>query len=109
MSVLARMCVLATVILLAGAPGARAQHAAAYPSPPVWDDPPLALTDALREALDANAALKSARAGVAPLADRPAQERALMPPRLEAQIWQWPLTTLNPGNVDMYMFMLEQE
>jgi outer membrane protein, heavy metal efflux system len=109
MSVLPRMCVLATVILLAGALGAQAQGTPAYGALADWNGPPLALTDALREALDANAALKSARAGVAPLAERPAQERALMPPRVEAQIWQWPLTTLNPADVDMYMFMLEQE
>ena len=32
-----------------------------------------------------------------------------MPPRVEAQIWQLPVTTLNPAKADMYMFMLEQE
>ena len=32
-----------------------------------------------------------------------------MPPRIEAQVWQLPITTLNPAKADMYMFMLEQE
>ena len=32
-----------------------------------------------------------------------------MPPRIEAQIWQLPVTTLNLAKADMYMFMLEQE
>lgn len=27
----------------------------------------------------------------------------------EAQIWQWPLNTLNPANTDMYMFMVTQD
>ena len=110
MSLVARVRALATLILVVGASGhALAQGASAFARPPAWDGPPLALADALREALDRNATLTSARAAVSPLAERPAQERSLMPPRVEAQIWQWPLTTLNPANVDMYMFMLEQE
>jgi outer membrane protein TolC len=40
---------------------------------------------------------------------RPAQERFLAPPMLEAQIWQWPLNTINPWNTNMYMFMVSQE
>jgi outer membrane protein TolC len=31
-----------------------------------------------------------------------------MPPSFEAQIWQWPITTLNPLNTDMYMFTVQQ-
>jgi outer membrane protein TolC len=41
--------------------------------------------------------------------ERPAQARALMPPTLEAQIWQWPVTTVNPLNTNMYMFTFQQE
>ena len=40
---------------------------------------------------------------------RPPQERFLMPPSFEAQIWQWPVTTLNPLNTNMYMFTIHQE
>ena len=32
-----------------------------------------------------------------------------MPPMLEAQIWQFPVNTLNPANANMYMFMVGQE
>ena len=27
----------------------------------------------------------------------------------EAQIWQWPINTLNPVNTNMYMFMVTQD
>ena len=111
MSVVMRLRVLCPcVLLLASAVGAAAQgvsafaHAAGRGTALPWRWPMRS-----REALDANPGLVAARAAVAPLAERPAQERSLMPPRMEAQIWQWPLTTLNPANVDMYMFMLEQE
>jgi cobalt-zinc-cadmium efflux system outer membrane protein len=39
---------------------------------------------------------------------RPAQARSLMPPSFEAQIWQWPVNTLNPWNTNMYMFTMGQ-
>ncbi len=32
-----------------------------------------------------------------------------MPPTFEAQIWQWPINTLNPLNGQQYMFTLSQE
>ena len=32
-----------------------------------------------------------------------------MPPMAEAQIWQWPINTLNPWNTNMYMLMVGQE
>ncbi|MFP5379295.1 MAG: hypothetical protein ACLGHP_06020, partial [Vicinamibacteria bacterium] len=70
--------------------------------------PPLTLPDAVREALTANTTLAAERAGIAPLRERPAQARALPPPMAEAQIWRWPVTTLNPGRVDMFMFMGQQ-
>ena len=35
--------------------------------------------------------------------------RSLMPPMFDATIWQWPVTSFNPGDVNMYMFMLEQQ
>jgi outer membrane protein, heavy metal efflux system len=111
MCVAARVRALAlSLLLLPGNAGAaRAQSASAFSQAPAWDGPPLSLAEAVGEALQANASLVATRAGVAPLAERPAQERSLMPPRVEGQIWQWPLTTLSPAKVDMYMFLLEQE
>src|SRR5687768_3364697 len=71
--------------------------------------PPLTLSAAVREVFERHPALISLRAQTA-AADRAAvRERFLMPPTLEAQIWAWPVTTLNPARTDMYMFMAEQE
>jgi outer membrane protein TolC len=36
------------------------------------------------------------------------ESRFLEPPMFEAQIWDWPVTTLNPARTDMYMFTAEQ-
>jgi cobalt-zinc-cadmium efflux system outer membrane protein len=59
--------------------------------------PPLTLDAALTEALAKNPELI------------PAQERFLAPPTFEAQIWQWPINTLNPTDTNMYMFMFGQD
>ena len=32
-----------------------------------------------------------------------------MPPTFEAQIWQWPISTLNPADTNMYMFTAGQD
>src|SRR5262249_30989901 len=40
---------------------------------------------------------------------RPAQARRLSPPMAEAQIWQWPVNSINPANTNMYMFTVSQE
>jgi cobalt-zinc-cadmium efflux system outer membrane protein len=101
--------VLLPILLAAGAGTALSQDVTAFAQLPPWNGPPLTLAEALREGLEANASLGLARARVAPLGERSAQERSLMPPRIEAQVWQLPVTTLNPANADMYMFMLEQE
>ncbi|MGE3276189.1 MAG: TolC family protein [Vicinamibacterales bacterium] len=71
--------------------------------------PPLTLDAAVDEALVHNARLAAERAAVAPLRQRPAQAEALPPPMLEAQIWRWPLTSINPADVDMYMFSGRQD
>ncbi|HET9830341.1 MAG TPA: TolC family protein [Vicinamibacterales bacterium] len=71
--------------------------------------PPLSLADAIAEALSKNPDLLALRAQLPVTRARPAQERALMPPMVEAQIWQWPINTLNPANVNMYMFMVDQD
>ncbi|HKW00007.1 MAG TPA: TolC family protein [Vicinamibacterales bacterium] len=73
------------------------------------EGPPLSLDDAIQSALRSNADLAAARSQVEPLRAKPAQAKALAPPMLEAQIWQWPINTLNPANTDMYMFMASQD
>jgi cobalt-zinc-cadmium efflux system outer membrane protein len=74
-----------------------------------YDGPPLSLTTALDEAQAKNPDLVALRAQLPVVRTRPAQERALMPPMLEATVWQWPINTLNPANTNMYMFMLGQD
>jgi outer membrane protein, heavy metal efflux system len=71
------------------------------------DAPPLTLGAALDEALARNPELMALRAQLEAERQRPAQERYLMPPMLEAQIWQWPLNRINPAGAT-YMFMAEQ-
>jgi cobalt-zinc-cadmium efflux system outer membrane protein len=70
---------------------------------------PLSLEAALDEALAKNPEILALRAQLPVLRERPAQERALSPPMVEATIWQWPINTLNPANTNMYMFMVGQE
>jgi outer membrane protein TolC len=71
--------------------------------------PPLTLDAAIAEALQNNPALVALREELEVVRQRPAQDRSLAPPTLEAAIWQWPLDTLNPLNTNMYMFTARQE
>jgi cobalt-zinc-cadmium efflux system outer membrane protein len=68
---------------------------------------PLTLQSALDEALARNPELAALRAQLGADARRPEQERYLPAPMLEAQIWQWPLSTANPSRAT-YMVMAEQ-
>ncbi|MGE0041986.1 MAG: TolC family protein [Vicinamibacterales bacterium] len=68
----------------------------------------LTLADAVDAALRDNPGLAAETQAAAPLRQRAAQVEALPPPMVEAQIWRWPITTLNPARVDMYMFMGSQ-
>lgn len=80
-----------------------------YARPPVYDGPPLSLQAAIDEALARNPSLIALRARFDAARHRPAQERSLAAPTFEAQVWQWPLNTLDPRNVNMYMFMAGQD
>lgn len=82
------------------------QHAQEYRR---YDGPPVTLTDLLREASDKNPELIALRRQTDVARQRPAQERGLNPPIGEAQIWQWPINTLNPTNTNMYMLMVGQD
>lgn len=98
-------------LLLAAGPVPSAAQAPAqtYARPPVYDGPPLSLQAAIDEALARNPSLIALRAEFEAARHRPAQERALAAPTFEAQIWQWPLNTLNLRDVNMYMFMAAQD
>jgi outer membrane protein TolC len=85
---------------------AQAQHVDA---PRHDEGPPLTLRAAVDEALSKNPDLIALRRQLETMRLRPARERFLAPPTLEAQIWQWPLNTLNPWNTNMYMFMVSQD
>jgi outer membrane protein, heavy metal efflux system len=82
--------------LVTGVPPAAAQGA-----------PPLTLQAALDEALARNPELIALGAALEAERQRPGQERYLMPPMLEAQIWQWPLNRISPAGAT-YMFEAQQ-
>lgn len=73
------------------------------------EGPRLTLDAALTEALANNPELIALRRQFEAARERPAQERFLAAPTFEAQIWQWPINTLNPTNTNMYMFMVGQD
>lgn len=113
---------LSVSILILGVSAAAADEAASTQSlgvaqlPPVVSDrqrtdagPPLTLDAALTEALASNPELIALRRQFEAARERPAQERFLAAPTFEAQIWQWPINTLNPANTNMYMFMAGQD
>jgi outer membrane protein TolC len=73
------------------------------------ESPPLHLADALEYARHHHPSLVGAAARVVAARQGPEMARSLMPPMLDATIWQWPVTSFNPADVNMYMFMLQQE
>ncbi|MGE0447256.1 MAG: TolC family protein [Vicinamibacterales bacterium] len=101
--------VIGIVLLASGAHAQTTDHLHNTVGPRVYPGEPLSLRGAVDEALRRNLTLTALQRQRETLLHRPAQERSLMPPSLEAQIWQWPITTANPLNTDMYMFMIQQE
>jgi outer membrane protein, heavy metal efflux system len=83
-----------------------AQHPQQYRH---YEGPPVSLADLLREAIEKNPDLKALRQQIDVARHRPAEERGLSPPVGQAQIWQWPINSINPVNTNMYMFMVNQE
>jgi len=71
--------------------------------------PPLHLADAIAFGREHHPSMKGAAARVTAARQGSEITRSLMPPMFDATIWQWPVTSFNPGDVNMYMFMLEQE
>ena len=72
------------------------------------DRTPLSLRDALVEARRANPELVALQREYDSVRAATPEARFLEPPMFDAQIWGWPVTTLNPVRTDMYMFMGEQ-
>jgi len=83
-----------------------AQHTQEYRH---YEGPPLTLVDVLRDAADRNLDLIALRQQREVARQQPAQARGLNPPMAEAQIWQWPVGSINPANTSMYMFTISQE
>jgi outer membrane protein TolC len=100
--------VVAVLIVMHGIALAQATDHLHSTARPVYEGPPLTLRVAIDEALEHNPMLIAARRQFDAARQRPAQERFLMPPSFEAQIWQWPVTTVNPLNTNMYMFTIQQ-
>ena len=88
---------------------ARQDEAHSSGAPRVYQGPPLTLAAAIEEAQKRNPDLLALRQQIDAMRQRPVQERGLDPPTAEAQIWQWPINTLNPANTTMYMFMVGQD
>lgn len=74
-----------------------------------YTGPPLSLSKALAEAQETNPELAVLRKQFEVARQRPAQERFLAPPTFEAQVWQWPLNSIDPRDTNMVMFMAGQE
>src|SRR5207245_2271741 len=74
-----------------------------------YHGPPVSLNDLLREAEASNPDLAALRSQIEAVRHRPDQARSLNAPTAEAQVWQWPLNSLNPANTNMYMFMVSQD
>ena len=83
--------------------------AAAGPVCAQENPPPLTIQTAIDEALQRNPDLLALQRQFEAARERPPQERFLTPPTFEAQIWQWPINTLNPTGTGMYMFTIVQE
>jgi outer membrane protein, heavy metal efflux system len=76
---------------------------------PIAEGTPLTVQAAIDKALRSNPQLVQLRAQFEAARIRPVQERFLMAPTFEAQIWQWPINTINPLNTNMYMLTASQD
>jgi cobalt-zinc-cadmium efflux system outer membrane protein len=109
-----RFCLAIALVAAGASVHPLAAHQQAAPAGPGDDrgagtPQPLTVGDALSEAMSRNPEIALLRRELDAARTRPGQERFLQPPTLEAQIWQWPVDTLNPANTNMFMAMLGQE
>jgi outer membrane protein, heavy metal efflux system len=111
------LVLLVLVVWTRGVPAVAAAQSAGQPTqedhshtaPPTYPGPAFTLKEAVDEALQRNPTLIVLRKQFDAARHRPSQERFLQPPTLEAQIWQWPIDTVNPLNTNMYMFTIQQD
>ena len=105
-----RMYLLSFAMIISAVCSARAQstYAAVDDRRSADEVSPLTLQVALDEALNRNPRLIVLRRQYEAMQHRPEQALALPPPSFEAQIWQWPINTLNARNTNMYMFTVGQ-
>ena len=109
-TVLFAVGVLTVICRLASSAGAQSAGVAQHPQQyRQYEGPPVTLTALLQEAAEKNPDLIALRQQIDVLRHRPSQERGLNSPMAEAQIWQWPINSINPANTNMYMFMVSQE
>jgi cobalt-zinc-cadmium efflux system outer membrane protein len=87
-----------------------ASEGGAQPVPPAPSPaaPPLALHDAIDEALRRHPDLAAIRARAAASASRAAVETPLPPPMLEGEVRQWPIDTVNPGNAQLMASLVQE-
>jgi outer membrane protein TolC len=88
-------------VLAAPAPAAAGQAAEAAAVP-------LTLEQVIDEALARNPELAALAREYERARLVPDTARGFEPPSFEAQIWRWPIDTINPANTDMYMFSINQ-
>jgi len=69
---------------------------------------PITLQQVLDEALARNPELVALEREYERARRAPDTARGFDPPMFETQIWRWPVNTLDPSKVDMYMFSLGQ-
>jgi len=69
---------------------------------------PLTLQQVLDEALARNPELIALEREYDRARRAPDTARGFEPPMFETQIWRWPINTLDPSKVDMYMFSMGQ-
>ena len=84
-----RLVALVSFVMLWSGPTALAQS----PVAPV-EPPPLHLADAIAWARAASSLPGRPLARIAAAQQAPAMARSLMPPMLDATIWQWPVTSM---------------
>jgi outer membrane protein TolC len=77
--------------------------------PADYPGPSLSLNGAIDEALKNSPALLALQRQTDVARPRATQQTSLAPPTLAAQIWQWPVNTLNPANANMFMLTIEQD
>jgi cobalt-zinc-cadmium efflux system outer membrane protein len=100
---------IALTVMIAAGPSYAAAQIHSADSAGTYDGAPLTVADAVETAVARNLDITALRRQLDVLRLRPGQERTLPPPMFEAQIWQWPVNSLNPWKTNFYMPMATQE